>query len=282
MSADIVSETLADLGRGDEVAVAERLKAAADELRSLLDDLPGDDGQLTTERVAEILAATDAAGEAFLAVGFPVVEYADSAALAALPRALRHVVGVTAAARTDQTARRLAAVPAVGRLVWALSSFTLHCDRLDALVALARARVAVPFSNDVQPVVALETLRHPNAFGQNAGHAFRDYATWLAARPLVERYPLLRAELDFRLLEADLLLAMQTGRFRSRVYSLGRERDTVRRLAARVDDGAQRQALAQLFPGEGELEVRLEQAYAATEGDRNRFESGPSQLFGEE
>lgn len=105
----------------------------------------------------------------------------------------------------------------------------------------------------MQPVVTLISLRHPDAFGQDAGQAFRDYHGWLSALPLLERYPMFAAELDAAFLEGDLLLAMQIGRSRSRVYSRGRERDTVRRLAARVDDAAQRQELDQLFPGEGEL-----------------------------
>jgi hypothetical protein len=84
------------------------------------------------------------------------------------------------------------------------------------------------------------------------------------------------------LLEADLVLAMCTSRFCNRIYSHGRACDTVRRLTARVDDAAQRQALEELFPGDGDLEVRLEQAYAATEGDQNRFERGPAKLFAED
>jgi hypothetical protein len=65
------------------------------------------------------------------------------------------------------------------------------------------------------------------------------------------------------MLEADLVLAMCESRFRDRVYSSGRTQDTVRRFTARVDDAAQRQALEDLFPGDGTLEHRLEQAYAA-------------------
>lgn len=282
MSADVFAETLAELGRGDEIAVAERLKTAAIELASLLDGLPGDDRQLTDERVRELLDVTSDAGEAFLSVAFPVVEYGRAAAFEALPRALRHVTRVTAAARTDQTARRLAAVPAVGRLVWAVAAFALHCDRPGSLVALARARVAVPFSDDVAPVIALISLRYPNALGGNAGHSFHNHHDWLAGLALLERYPLLQAELDLTFLEGDLLLAMYAGRFHQPVHSIGRERDTVRRLVARVDDVAQREALEQLFPGADELEARLEQAYAATEGDRNRFETAPSRLFADE
>lgn len=282
MSAETLSEILAEFGRGDEVAVAERLKAAAAELASLLADVPGNDGQLTEELVGELLDATGALGESFLTVAFPVVEYAQTAALETLPRALRHVTRATAAARTEQTARLVAAVPAVGRLVWALAAFSLHCDRPQSLVALARARVNVPFSDDVLPVIALTSLRYPDALGGNAGHSFRDYHEWLSGLALLERYPLFTDELDAAFLEGDLVLAMYAGRFRRRIYSRGREREAVRRFVGRVDDAAQREAIAQLFTGEGNLEERLEAAYASTEGDRHRFERGPARLFGEE
>lgn len=188
----------------------------------------------------------------------------------------------TAAARTEQTARRVAAVPAIGRLVWTLAAFALHCDRPAALVALARARVRVPYDNEVAPVIALTALRHPDAFGQNAGTAFRDYHEWLAQLEVLAQYPLFQAELEAALLEGDLVLALCTSRFRDRNYSSGRTRDTVRRFTARADDAAQRRALEELFPGDGALEERLERVYAATEGDRNRFERGPTALFGEE
>lgn len=282
MSADRLEDILGELGRGDEVAVAERLKAEAVGLATLLEDLPGEDGQLTPERVQELLAATNGAAESFLTVALPVVEYAEHAALETLPRALRQVTLATAAARNDHTARRVAAVPVIGRLVWTLTAFALQCDRPAALVALARARIRVPFDDEVQPVVALTALRYPDALRGNAGVAFADYRDWLSGLDMLESHPLFRAELEDALLEADLVLAMCTSRFRNRIYSHGRTRNTVRRLTARLDDAAQRQALEDLFPGEGELEVRLEQAYAATEGDRNRFERGPATLFGED
>jgi hypothetical protein len=280
LSADRRSEILGELGGGDEIAVAERLKAEAVALAAVLDNLPGDDRQLTAERVQELLAATSAASESFLTVALPVVEYADGVALETVPRALRQVTLSTAAARTDQTARRVAAVPAIGRLVWGLAAFALHCDRPEALVTLSRARVRVPYYDDVEPVIALTALRHPDAFGQNAGTALRDYHEWLSQLDVLEQYPVFRAELEAALFEADLVLAMYTSRFRDRIYSSGRTQDAVRRFTARVDDASQRQALEELFPGDGALEGRLEQAHDVIEGDRHRFEGGPAKLFG--
>jgi hypothetical protein len=163
-----------------------------------------------------------------------------------------------------------------------MSAFPLSCDRLDSLVALARARVQVPFSDDVQPVVALTALRYPEALGGNAGNAFRNYDEWLRGRSLLERYPLFESDLDAALLEADLLLAMEAGRFRRRIYARGHARDTVRRFRARVGDPVQRAALDALFPGPQTLEERLEAAYAAVEGGRERFETGPQLLLSDQ
>lgn len=140
----------------------------------------------------------------------------------------------------------------------------------------------MPYDDNVESVIALITLRHPDAFGQHAGVAFQDYHEWLASLALQDQYPLFRVDLDSALLEADLLLAMRTARFRARVSSQGRVREAVRRLSARAGDTAQRRALEELFPGEGILENRLEQAYKATEGDFNRFERGPATMFGAE
>jgi hypothetical protein len=180
VSVEIRREILAELGRGDEIAVAERLKAEAVTLTTLLDDLPGDDRQLTAERVQEVLAATSPACESFLEVALPIVEYGKGVALEALPPALRRATLRTRAGSTDQTARRVASVPAIGRLIWALAAFALHCDRPAVLVALGRERIQVPFYDDVEPVLSLTALRHPDALERNAGLAFRDYSEWLS------------------------------------------------------------------------------------------------------
>ena len=279
MSADVLREILGELGRDDEVAVAERLKASAGELAALLGDLPGDDGRLTEERVAELLDATSDACESFLTIAFPTIEYAQGAALVQLPRALRYVTRATAAGRTEHTARLVAAVLAVGRLVWALSAFALHCERPQALVALATARVDVPFADETLPVIALNSLRYPEALDNSAGNSFRSYYEWLAGLGLLDCYPLFHHDLDGAFLEADLVLAMYAGQFRDGVYSRGHESPTVRRFVARVADDTQRGSLEQLFRGDGPLEERLQRAYSAVRGDQHRFNAGPPRLF---
>ena len=279
MGIELRSEILAELGRNDEVAVAERLKSEAVNLADLLSNLPGDDRQLTEERVLELLQSTSAAGESFLAVALPIIEYGRGDAPAALPRALRHVTVATAAGRQEHTARAVAAVPAVGRLVWALTAFALHCERLQTLSVLARAQIAVPFSDDVRPVLALITLRYPDALGGSAANSFRNYHDWLSGLELLQSYPLFVSEFDAVFLEADLLLAIYTGRLRRQIYSRGHDVETVRRFLTRVNDADQRSALGELFPGAGTVEERLEQAYSSVEGDRQGFSRGPAQLF---
>jgi hypothetical protein len=279
MAADLKAEILAELGRGDEVAVAERLKAAAVALASGIDGLDEAVPE-AGERLPQVLAATSDAAEAFLAVAFPVLEYGHEASLKALAPALRHVALATSAARTDQAATRVAATVALGRLAWALAAFALDCDRPEALAAANRAQVIVPFANgDVESVISLQTLRYPDALGGNAGNSFADYHEWLSRLPLLGEYPLFTAEFEVAFAEGDLVLAMLLGRLRGGVCARGRSRESAQRLAARVDDRAQRHGFEALFPGDGALEERLDAAYRATESDYRGFDRGPAALF---
>ena len=273
------TEILAELGRGDEVAVAERLKAAAVAVVAVIDGLdeavPAAGG-----RLPQVLAATSDAGEAFLAVAFPVLEYGRDRSLEALSPALRHIALATSAGRADQAPTRVAATIALGRLASALAAFTLHADRPNALAAANRAQVVVPFGNgEVEPVISLRSLRFPDALGQDAGNSFADYHDWLQGLALLDDYPLFAAEFEVAFDEGDLVLAMLLARIRARVYARGRSRESVQRLAARSRDQAQRPGLEALFPGEGSLEERLDAAYRATESDQRGFDRGPAGLF---
>ena len=279
MAADLKGEILKELGRGDEIAVAERMKAAAVALASGIDRLeeavPKAGG-----RLQQVLAATSDAGEAFLAVSFPVLEYGRGASLEALAPALRHIALATSAGRTDQVAPRVAASVTLGRLAWALAAFALSADRPEALAAASRAQVLVPFSNgDTEPVISLKALRYPDALGGNAGHSTANYHDWLAGLPLLRDYPLFAADFDLAFDEGDLVLAMLLGRLRGGVYARARNRETARRLAARAGDKEQRPALEALFPGTGTLEQRLNATYRATESDYRGFDRGPADLF---
>ena len=282
MSSPEFAEVLAELGRGDEVAVSERLKAAAAALASTIDELPAIDGQLTDERVIEVLDLVSPLAQSFLTVSYPAIEYGRTCALDALPQALLHIALATAATRTDQAATRIAAVPALGRITWALTAYALHCDRLDVLAVLDSAKVIVPFTNEeVQAIIALTELRYPDALRGSAFNSFRDYHDWLRELPLLERRPLFMTRIEEVFLEGDLILAMLTGRDEPRVHSVGHTRSTARRFRLRCLDSSQRQSLEQLFPGEGDLESRLERAYSSVEGDSRRYERGPTRLFNE-
>jgi hypothetical protein len=279
MSADVKAEILAELGRGNEVAVAERLKAAAVAVAAAIEAIeqaaPDAGG-----RLPQVLVGTSDASEAFVAVAFPVLEYGRNESLESLPQAIRHVALATSAAGTDQEATRVAATVCLGRLVSALAAFALHCGRPHALAAANRAQVIVPFSNgEAEPVISLRALRYPDALGGNAGDSFRDYHDWLAGLSLVAHYPLFAAEFDLAFDEGDLMLAMLLAQQRPRVYAHGRSRESARRLAARAGDQAQRPGLEALFRGEGVLEKRLDSAYRATETDIRRFDRGPESLF---
>jgi hypothetical protein len=157
-------------------------------------------------------------------------------------------------------------VPALGRLVWALAAFALHCDRPAALVSLSRAAMRVPYDDDITPVMTLIALRHPTHSGKTLAWRSRTTTTGLRPSTCFSVYPVLRGELDAAMLEADLVLAMCTARFRSHVFSRGHVREAVQRLTARVGDATQRRGLQELFPGEIDLEARLERAYALTGG----------------
>lgn len=279
MAADLKAAILTELGRGDEIAVAERMKAAAVALASGIDGLDEAVPE-AGERLPQVLAATSDAGEAFLTVGFPALEYGRGASLEALAPALRHVALATSAGRTDQGATRVAATVTLGRLAWALAAFALSCDRPEALAAANRAQVFVPFSNgDVEPVISLRALRYPDALGGNAGNSFADYHDWLAGLPLLSDYPLFAAEFDLAFDEGDLVLAMLLGRLRGGGHTRARSRETARRLAARAGDEAQRPGFEALFPGDDTLEQRLNAAYCATESDYRGFDRGPAALF---
>jgi hypothetical protein len=277
--ADLKAEILAELGRGDEVAVAERLKATAVALVAVIEGLD-EAVPAAGERLPQVLAATSDAGEAFLGVAFPVLEYGRAASLDALPKALRHVALATSGARSDQGATRVAATVAGGRLTWALAAFALSCDRPDALAAANRALVVVPFGNgEVEPVISLRSLRFPDALGRNAGNSFADYHDWLHGLTLLDDYPLFASEFEVAFDEGDLVLAMLLGRLHGAVYARGRSRESAQRLAARSRDEAQRPGLEALFPGADGLEERLDAAYRATESDQRGFDRGPAGLF---
>jgi len=112
VAADLKAEILGELGRGDEVAVAERLKSAAVTFAARIDSLE-DAVPDAGDFLAWVLSETSDDAEAFLAVAFPILEYGRRACLDALSPTLRHVALATSAGRTDQAATRVTATCAL-------------------------------------------------------------------------------------------------------------------------------------------------------------------------
>lgn len=272
-------ETLEALSRGDQIAVVEAVKQVAQAITEAID---AQVEETSPERVWDALSALS---EELLAVLFPVIEYGDERALEVIPRALLHVGTQTSAALQETGTHRVGGSVALGRITWAVVAYAIHCGRFDAIADASRATVQVPFSNnETAPLIALTSLRYPDALGGNAGQSFETYRDWLRALPVVtERYPLFSAEFEDVFGEADLLLALLLTQQRGRVYSLGRTRRTVPRLARRFRDRKNRGDVSTLFAvPEDDLDQALERAYATLETDQNRWESPPATLFGHE
>jgi hypothetical protein len=275
-ASDKNAEILGSLGRGDAVAAVEAAKDAAYALAQAIE------AQADEQSPEQVFNRADEPAEELLAVLFPLIEHGSERATEVLPRALVHVAHRTSAALQETTAHRVGGTVVLGRLVWATVSYAIHCGRLDAIAEASRATVRVPFTDGaVAAVIALQTLRYPDALGGNAGNSYDNYRDWLLARPLInDRYLLFAGEAEEAIAEADLLLALLLAQQRGRVYSRGHDRHTVPRLARRLRDKKHRQALAALFDTiDADLETTLENAYSRLETDHRRWESPPASLF---
>jgi hypothetical protein len=220
-----------------------------------------------------VLEAVTGPGEEMLAAALPLVEYGDAVDHAAIAQALQHVVDSATTEDRSRGVAQASAVVAVARVMWALATYGLAVRRIDVLTALAG--VGTLTHDDEQPTLAIvddRRYRYPDALGGNAGHSYRDYYDWLAARGLVgERLPYLASTLDATFGEADVLLAlrMQT-RFPGRTYSGGMRNVIIRRLALRFRDIAQRKHLGQfLGVDDAALDEHVDGAYVQLEHDRN-------------
>jgi hypothetical protein len=275
-ASDTNAEILGSLGRGDAVAAVEAAKDAAYALAQAIE------AQADEQSAEQVFNRADEPAEELLAVLYPLIEHGSERATEALPRVLLHVAQRTSAALQETSAHRVGGTIVLGRLVWATVAYAIHCGRFDAIAEASRATVRVPFTDDVvTPVIALQTLRYPDALGGNAGNSYENYRDWLHARPLItSRYPLFAGEAEEAIAEADLLLALLLAQQRGRVYSRGHDRNTVPRLARRLRDGKHQQALAALFhTTEAHLETTLESAYSRLETDQRRWENPPASLF---
>ncbi len=275
-------EVLERLGNGDAIFAAEAAKRTALAIGEAINASSGEEGT-PDERLERLLERSGSSAEELLGALFPLIEYGDGRSLGVIPRCLLHIAEQTTAADRDNQRNQVGGVVVVGRIVWAATAYALHCGRLDAVAASSRALVRVP-SNDNQtvPLIALMSLRYPEALGGHAGRSFDDYREWISSLDLVlERYPLFAAELDTAFAEADMVLALRAALKRGRVYSRGLDAETVRRFALRARDAQHRGSLAEAFATTvDELEQVLEQAYGRVETDPNQWDGPPTTLFG--
>jgi hypothetical protein len=282
---EIRAELLDRLGKGDDVFAAETLKERAAALAEALAGVEESAEGTLEERARILLEQVDQQGFEFLAVLLPLVEYGRSQALDVLPRALRHVARRTSLSEVQSSLPLIAATLVIGRLVWAMTAYSLHCGRLDALTSAWRATVSSRYEDRLPaPLLADTGLRHPDVFGQDADKGYQDYREWLRTSDLIGCYPLFAAELDEIFAEADFLIALRTAcASRWNVYSHGFSGATVIRLRGRLADGREREQLARFFSvGDGELDEMLAEGYSRLKVDPRGWERPPAQLFTEE
>jgi hypothetical protein len=284
----LYDEALERLGRGDEVGVAEALKTEAANNTELLEQQltvePESDAGTAEEQVQAFLSAHDEANERLLAAAFPAIEYGSERLLSTVGRAAAHLVRPTVQVRGGSTLRPAAATVVAGRVLWAMATYALFCERTEAVAAIDSFTIRPP-DEDTEgvPMFARRAFRYPDALSRNAGNSYEHYRTWLAERPLVaERLPLFVTGLDDLFAEADMLLALRMiSVVHSRTYSGGVEAPTVRRLADRFRDPRQRPGLAALFrTGDDQLDVVVESCYRQhLDDDQNRFWAGRPASF---
>ena len=198
-ASDKNAEILGSLGRGDAVAAVEAAKDAAYALAQAIE------AQADEQSPEQVFNRADEPAEELLAVLYPLIEHGSERATEVLPRALVHVAHHTSAALPETTAHRVGGTVVLGRLVWATVAYAIHCGRFDAVAEASRATVPVPFTDGaVAAVIALQTLRYPDALGGNAGNSYNNYRDSLLARPLINnRYPLFAGEAEEAIAEAD-------------------------------------------------------------------------------
>lgn len=273
---DIYDQVIEQLGRGDRIAAREELKRRAVALAQTLEEqlVVESDVETTAEqqRDAFLSAATDPTEE-LLAASLPLIEYGDADDHAAIAQAIQHVIDRGISEDRGGRIPRISAVIAVARPVWGMATHALTARRVDALLALAGVGTLTRYEE--RPMLSIvddRSYRYPEALGGNAGHSYRDYQEWLAARELVaQRLPYLSAALEATFGEADLLLALRMqAQFPGRTYSGGMRNSIVRRLALRFRDPRQRVHLIEFFGvDDRQLDEHVDDAYVQLEHDRD-------------
>lgn len=280
-AAALNEEVLKQLASGDIVSPQELAKKRVGTLVALVDE-PYDGGRTQEDLREEMLTRWDAPCVELLAILFPVIEYGDERALNVLARCMLRIASATSVVGDERGWNRDCGVIALGRLTWAVTAYSLHCRRLDALAQLSRVSVRAPFGNRrVETLIALRELRYPISLGQNAGNSYANYRDWLLALGFVpERYELFARERQESFDEADLVLATRAALEGGRVYCVCLDTKTARRFADHALDPACRPGFATTFrTTEDDLNETLGRAFADVETDQYRFDR-PRSLFG--
>ncbi len=280
-AAALNEEVLGQLAARNVVGPQESAKRRVATLVALIDE-PYDGGRTQDDLREEMLGRWDVPCIELLAILFPVVEYGDERALSVLSRCMLPVAHATPVASEERGWNRQCGVIALGRLIWAVTAYSLHCRRLDALAELSRVSIRAPFGDHrVEPLIALRELHYPMALGQNAGNSYADYRDWLLALGFVpERYELFARELAESFDEADLALAMRGALEGGRIYCACLDIKTARRFADHALDPQCRPGLATTFrTTEADLNETLEGAFTRVETDQYRWDR-PRSLFG--
>jgi hypothetical protein len=246
-------------------------------------ELEGETGT-AEEQMQAFLAAHDEANERLLAAAFPAIEYGSEHLLSAVGRSATHVVRPSAQVRSGSALRPGAAIVVAGRVLWAMATYALLCNRTEAVAVLDSITIRPPDEDrEGVPAFGRTEFRYPQVLSGNAGNSYEHYRSWLGERSLVaERLPLFATGLNDVFAETDLLLALRMiSVVQHRTYSGGAEAPTVRRLVDRFRDPRQRPGLAALFRiGDDELDELVESCYRHhLEFDRNRFWGGLPATF---
>ena len=285
---EVHSDALEFLAAGRSLRVVESAKTEAVSLAGFLER--AEETPVTSaryrERLDALLTEAEDRSTRLLAVAFALVEHAPTPSLQVLPRVFEHLARVSSLVQLNAGFYEHGADVVIGRLVWPLTAFALHCRRLEAIVAMHRATVDSPYSDMPMTLITHPNLRHSTLLERSGGQTYRYYEDWMAQGALIERAHPLFAPVSRRLLaEADVLLALLTVRdLERKTYSHALDRGPAVSLARRFADPAQRRALCRLFRADDDaIKNAAEQAYARLTHDNDlyRHVAPPPSLFSE-
>ena len=222
---------------------------------------------LTEERRDSCLAQQDAANERFLAVALPLMEYGSTVAADAVARSMRAFSERSIADYWLINTNWIGSV-VIGRLGWALASYSLDCARFGRFVRIST--ISLTRNIGVPSVVNLGVdtlLRYQPSFGTFSTQTLGHYRDWIASLPLTgsRLYLFAPGSPSGPFSEADLILAMlATMANRRALNTVGLHREVVQRFAARLGVHDQRALMTRLFGvDDANLNATLEDLYQA-------------------